>query len=155
MKEKACCFTGHRKFTPNIDCEKRLEESIVGLIGNGVCYFGCGGALGFDTFAAVTVLRLREVYPTVRLILVLPCPEQAKYWNASDLALYESIKARADKIVYASERYDRFCMQKRNCLLVDGSSYCICYLNDAKGGTASTVRYARQKGVEVINLSEE
>lgn len=155
MREKACCFTGHRKFTPDIRLQKRLEEEMIRLISRGVSYFGCGGALGFDTFAAMTVLRLREPYPHVKLILVLPCPEQDRYWGAADQALYESIKARADKIVYASDRYDRFCMRKRNCMLVDGSSHCICYLNEAKGGTAFTVRYARKKGLEILNLLDE
>lgn len=154
MREKACCFTGHREFTPDLGLQKRLEEEILRLISQGVQYFGCGGALGFDTFAAVTVLRLRETHPEIRLVLVLPCPEQARYWSVSETALYESIKSRADKIVYVSHRYDRFCMQRRNCRLVDGSAYCICYLTQNRGGTASTVRYARMRGLQVIRLAD-
>ena len=43
---------------------------------------------------------------------------------------------------------------KRNRHLVDGSSVCIAYLTQEKGGTAYTVNYAKQKEVQVINLAE-
>ena len=37
------------------------------------------GALGFDTIAAQAVLSVKETYPEVKLILVLPCENQTKY----------------------------------------------------------------------------
>ena len=39
---------------------------------SGYLYFGAGGALGFDTLAAQTVLDLKKDYPQIKLILVLP-----------------------------------------------------------------------------------
>ena len=36
---------------------------------------------GFDTMAALSVLKLREEFPQIKLILVLPHPEQAKSWT--------------------------------------------------------------------------
>ena len=32
-------------------------------------------------------------------------------------------------------------------------SVCVCYLNRESGGTAYTVRYAKRKGLEIINLA--
>lgn len=67
MKEKTCCFTGHREI-PSGQRRKifaRTEEAIEGLIKKGYLYFGAGGALGFDTIAAFAVLKLKERYPTV------------------------------------------------------------------------------------------
>ncbi len=74
MKTKTCCFTGHREIKESIQkVVEVLEIELDKLIENGYCYFGAGGALGFDTIAAQTVLHLREQYPHVKLILVLPC----------------------------------------------------------------------------------
>lgn len=75
MKEKTCCFTGHREI-PSGQRRRifaKTEEAIEGLIKKGYLYFGAGGALGFDTIAAFAVLKLKERYPDIRLILVLPC----------------------------------------------------------------------------------
>ena len=122
-------------------------------IEQGYQYFGAGGALGFDTLAAQTVLNLKKWYPCIKLILVLPCKDQAAGWRANDVKEYERIKSRADKIVYTADRYFNGCMQK-NRYLVDGGSLCICYLAKQEGGTAYTVQYAREKGLRVVNIVE-
>ncbi len=71
MKNQTCCFTGHRKIPPEqyAALARRLEQEITCLIGQGIVYFGAGGALGFDTLAAQTVLRLKKKYPQIKLIL--------------------------------------------------------------------------------------
>lgn len=71
MKSKAACFTGHRTLPEeNLpEIAERLENALIALIEQDYCYFSAGGALGFDTLAAQTVLRLRERYPQIRLIL--------------------------------------------------------------------------------------
>lgn len=116
-------------------------------------YFGAGGALGFDTLAAQCVLSLRKRYPHIKLILVLLCTAQTKGWSKNDIAIYEEIKSQADKVVYTSREYSRGCMFKRNRHLVNGSSVCIAYLTQEKGGTAYTVNYAKEQGLAVINLA--
>ena len=156
MKEKTCCFTGHRK----IDTEKyplvkqRLTETLEQLIKQGYRYFGAGGALGFDTLAAQTVLSMKAKYPHIKLILVLPCLSQAKNWPDADQTVYEDIKSKADKVVYTSQEYTKGCMFKRNRHLVDCSSVCISYLTKDTGGTAYTVKYATQNKVHVINIAD-
>lgn len=156
MKEKTCCFTGHRQIYGK-DIEKvkeNLKKTIVNSINQGYIYYGAGGALGFDTIAALTVLELKKDYPYIKLILVLPCLNQTKGWSKKDIAVYEYIKANCDKCVYGSKEYTKGCMLKRNRHLVDNSSLCICYLTKSTGGTAYTVRYARQKNLKVINLAD-
>ena len=110
--------------------------------------------MGFDTLAAQIILRLREHYPQIRLILVLPCHGQTRGWPQDSIDIYEDIKHRADKVTYTAENFFRGCMQKRNRHLVDGSSVCICYLTKFTGGTAYTVNYARRMGLRVINIAE-
>ena len=127
---------------------------MIEAIEQGYRYFGCGGALGFDTLAAQTVLRLRENYPEIRLILVLPCRDQTRGWKQADVAEYDRIMKAADKVTYTSEQYYSGCMHKRNRHLVDNSSLCICYLTEQSGGTAYTVNYARSQGLKIVNVAE-
>ncbi|MCL2299899.1 MAG: DUF1273 domain-containing protein [Firmicutes bacterium] len=155
MPDQTCCFTGHRRIpvSERAALENRLEAEIVKLIHQGVRYFGAGGALGFDTMAASAVLRLKAQYPHIRLILVLPCGDQAAGWGEADKKTYNLILRLADKVVYISERYSRRCMHERNRHLVDHSEICVCYFVQTKGGTAYTVNYAKQKGLRVVNLA--
>lgn len=157
MIEKTCCFTGHRNIPPEqfSILSKRLEDALIFFIGQGYRYFGAGGALGFDTLAAQTVLNLRQRYPKIKLILVLPCKDQTLHWSPQEVAEYERIKAAADKVVYTSERYNDGCMHKRNRHLVDHSGLCICYLSKPVGGTAYTVNYAKEKGLRICNLAAQ
>lgn len=156
MRSKTCCFTGHRHLPEN-QKEKialALENAVLSLIHSGYRYFGAGGALGFDTLAAKTVLRLRQSYPDIKLILVLPCVSQAEKWSPADVAVYQEIMEQANKLIYTSREYTEGCMFKRNRHLVNHSSACICYLEKPTGGTAYTVNYARKCGLQIINLME-
>lgn len=155
IKDKTCCFTGHRDISPyeyDLVFDK-VKDEITRLVEKGVIYFGTGGALGFDTIAAQAVLVVKKVHPEVKLILVLPCENQTKYWKQRDIDVYNDIKANADKVKVLSPYYYNGCMQRRNRHLVDCSSTCICFLTKNEGGTAYTVNYAKEKGVKVINIA--
>ena len=157
MQEKTCCFTGHRELPEEQlpQLKQALFKVIVRLASQGVTRFACGGALGFDTLAAQMVLMVKGTLPQIQLLLVLPCKTQDKYWSKVDQEIYREILARADRVVFVSETYTQGCMQKRNRLLVEGSSVCVCYCTKKQGGTFYTVRYARQNGLDLINLAEE
>ena len=155
MKNQTCCFTGHRKI-PLDQVEsvtQRLRDAVIASIKDGYLYFGAGGALGFDTLAAQTVLDLKKDYPQIKLILVLPCKTQTRGWKQEDIEEYNRIMKAADKVVYTSQDYYNGCMHKRNRHLVDNSSLCICYLNSNTGGTAYTVDYAKSVGCRVSNIA--
>lgn len=152
--QHTCCFTGHRKLPlqKREEIIRKLEQTLITLIQSGIRYFGAGGARGFDTLAAQTVLKLRKEYPHIKLILVLPCLSQTRGWRNEDVKSYEAIKVAADEVIYTSQEYIRGCMHKRNRYLVDHSSICVCYLTESRGGTAYTVNYAKKQGLKVINL---
>ena len=156
MRNQTCCFTGHRiiSLPEGSAISKALENAVIESIENGYRYFGAGGALGFDTMAALTVLRLRSEYPQIKLILVLPCENQTRNWKNIDIEKYEHIKSQADKVVYVSKEYTQDCMRKRNRHLVDNSSLCICYLTKPSGGTVYTVNYAKEIGLKIINIAK-
>ena len=115
-KSQTCCFTGHRDiapYTPDTVFEQ-TKVVITLLVTKGFKYFGTGGALGFDTIAAQAVLSVKETHPEVKLILVLPCENQTKYWKQQDIDVYNDIKLRADKVKVLAPHYYNGCMQKRN-----------------------------------------
>ena len=158
---KSVCFTGHRTIAED---KEKLSARLYALLERlvteqKVTDFYTGGAVGWDALAALTVLKLRESYPEVKLHLVLPCPfeEQSAKWNEAQKAEYQHILGLADSVEQVSDRYYNGCMKARNARLVElASDYCICYWNpkNYRSGTGQTVRMAQKKGIEVINLFE-
>ena len=69
-KSITCCFTGHRNISPGTDLYTTVREEIIKAYRLGYRIFCAGGAMGFDTVAALNTLALREsLYPDIRLIL--------------------------------------------------------------------------------------
>lgn len=127
---------------------------ILKLASLGVVRFFTGGGLGFDTLAAQAVLTAREKNAAIRLALVLPCRDQAAKWPAAAVGLYESIKSRADEVIYTSDTACRGYLLKRNRYMVDESDYCLAHLSKTSGRTAQVVRYAEKTDHVVINIAE-
>ena len=157
-RETSCCFTGHRNIPAQdgLWIRRRLREEILRLAEQGVHSFLAGGALGFDTMAAQEVLRMRAEYlPDLELVLVLPCVGQEEKWRQRDAAVYRALLCQADQVIYTGTQRQKGCMFRRNRYLVEHSAYCICYQVTQRGGTAYTVQYARNQGLQVSNLAEK
>lgn len=133
-----------------------LINLITLLTSHRVSTFIAGGALGFDTLAARTVLKLRRSrFPNLRLVLALPCSDQADRWSADNQAVYREIMAQADEVCILSPTYQSGCMQKRNRYMVDRSSYLIGYVSRCSGGSFFTMQYARSQGLHIKNLAPD
>lgn len=158
-KNYSCFFTGHRKLPKNrIDAIKELLKlKIKGLIEDkGADCFIAGGALGFDTLAAQTVIELKEEYPFIKLYLYLPCRDQSRLWSDEDRYQWRIIMTKSDGYKYVTDGpYVDGCMQKRNYKMADDALYCIAYCAVARSGTGATVRYAEEHGVTVDNIADE
>ena len=156
MKQNfVCCFTGHRNI--DAECTERLSEILDGaidkLIDAGVTTFRSGGAVGFDTFAALKIIEKKRTVPNVRLEFYLPCRDQSSRWDDYSKEAYEYILKHADNIVYTSEKYSRGCMLERDRKMVDGCDFCIGYCTKTSGGTAYTLEYAKKSGVRTLNIA--
>ena len=151
----SCCFTGHRTIKKEhiVALRNKLEETLEILIRSGTDTFRTGGAMGFDTLAALCVLDKREEYPHIKLELCLPCRNQTAKWREDDIRIYEEILSRADKVTYLHDTYINGCMLERNRFMVDGCDYCIAYFTHPRGGTEYTVNYAKKKQVKLVNLA--
>ena len=159
--KKSVCFTGHRTIAEDKETlSARLYALLERLVTEQkIMDFYTGGAVGWDALAALTVLKLRESYPEVKLHLVLPCPfeEQSAKWKESQKEEHKRIASLADTKEFTSEHLGKTAMKIRNARLVElASDYCICYWNpkNYRSGTGQTVRMAQRKGIEVINLFE-
>ena len=157
-KQRTVCFTGHRKMGEPADVvEARVAEIAEGLIQQGYQCFCAGGARGFDALASRVVLRLREKYPLVQLVLVLPFWNQYKNetgWTEEDVVEYHRLKTAAHEVIHLQQDYSRGCYYKRNRYLVDASSVCVAYQRSDKGGTAYTVHRAAEKGLQIIHCAD-
>ncbi|HPE94448.1 MAG TPA: SLOG family protein [Bacillota bacterium] len=155
-KARSCFFTGHRDI-PESERQplgERLTGTLERLVREGTDTFCAGGAIGFDMLAAQRVLKLKESVSGIKLVLFLPCRDQASAWTHDEREKYDTILAHADGIYYVSERYFRGCMYLRNRCLAQNGSTCVCYLKKNSGGTYYTVRYASGRGARIINLAD-
>lgn len=155
---KTACFTGHRHFSGDLSALKadmydKLERAI---INGGIVDYFAGGAIGFDTLAAETVILLRKKYPPITLNLVLPCcdEEQSASWNDDAKHTYYRIMEQADTVEFVSQKYYNGCMKARNARLVELADFCYCYYDPKqyRSGTAQTVRLAQNKNIPIWNF---
>lgn len=162
----SCAFTGHRpsKFRWGYDEEHPdcahlkllLLQQIAGLADNGVTVFYSGMAQGVDQWAAQAVLALKSRYKGLLLNCILPCETQADKWSAESRERYFDILAEADETHYISRRYTDDCMRQRNRYMVDHAGFVLAVYNGERhGGTAETVRYAKQRKRAVIIINSD
>lgn len=106
LRERTCCFTGHRAL-PNEqigEIETRTEAVVCTLIKEKqVCYFGVGGAAGYDTLAAELLFRLRKTrYPHIKIILVVPFDGFTRAWTEEQRVHYNQLLGHYNKVVCAA-----------------------------------------------------
>jgi uncharacterized phage-like protein YoqJ len=153
---RTVCFTGHRSI-PYANAARLpdlLGQVISRLCERGATTFRAGGAMGFDTVAALKVLDMKEKYPGIRLELILPCRNQTERWDEVSRRTYEYILKNADSHRFLFDTYFDGCMLERDRRLVEGSDVCVAYCTRSRGGTAYTFSLALRSGMEVINLHD-
>lgn len=148
------CFTGHRNILQSdaVKMPSVLFSLIEQLFNLGATHFRTGGAMGFDTVAALCVLEAKQIHPEIKLDLILPCKDQTSGWTSPNVLTYNYILSQASSFIYICNTYRKGCMHERNRALVDGSQCCIAYLYKNSGGSAYTYSYAVSSGLEVINI---
>ncbi len=153
-REKSVCFTGHRPDQLQgirvDDLRLELQTAIQEAIDAGYETFYCGMAMGTDILAGEITVSLREQYPWVKLIAVVPFPEQSKDWPEEWETRYRALLQKCDDAVVLLPRAKRGGYYLRNRFMVDRSQLLIgVYNGTSRGGTAYTIRYAKQQGLEL------
>lgn len=151
-----CCFSGHRDISMDkvSHLKVEIEKAVRTLVtSHGVCYFGVGGAIGFDTLAAKVLFQLRkQEFPQIKVILVYPFDGYTRWWTQEQRREYRYLLPKYDKVVCVGDKAGREAYIWRNRHLVDGSNFCIYYCTRREGGTAYTVAYAKSRGLHLIGL---
>ncbi|MBQ9968259.1 MAG: DUF1273 family protein [Oscillospiraceae bacterium] len=126
------------------------------IIEHGVRYFGVGGAIGYDTLAAKALFQIKErEFPHIKIILVYPFEQFTARWSPIQKAEYKKLFPKYDKCVCICKEPNREAYLSRDRHLIDNSAYCIAYCVRNFGGSAYTVKYAMQKGVQIRNIAHK
>ncbi len=158
-RTRTCFFTGHRRIPS--DKYNSVKEKIREYIEKLICEYDvknfiCGGALGFDTISAETVLKMKETYPHIKLYLYLPCRDQHILWTSEYQKKYTDLLSKADEILYITDgNYTKECMLTRNLKMIEDSFFCIAFCISSRSGTGFTIRNAESAGKKVFNIADE
>ena len=140
---KVCAFFGHRDIPAGL--EIALYEQVRRAVTEcGVTTFWVGGYGRFDALAAQTVKRLKQEFPNIELLLILPYLP----------AVGQRIPALYDGSVYPEGLElvpKRYAISKRNIWMAKNCDMVICYIRNSFGGAYEAVKAASEK--EIINLS--
>lgn len=147
-----CCFSGHRPQKlkqPIDDIKVDLENGIINAICDGYCTFITGMSCGTDIWAGNIVIRMKELYPDLKLIAAIPFPEFTARWDSVWSREYKRLLDKADLIKTICPQYCETAYQKRNKWMVDHCSKLIAVYNGSAGGTRSTIQYARGNHLQI------
>ena len=159
-----CAFTGHRPERLPWGADETdarclalktlLRRAVLRAYEDGFRTFLCGMARGCDQYFAETVLSLTDAgqTPGVQLVALVPCPSQPDAWPETDRARYRALLDRCAGVEVLEDSYTEGCMLRRNRAMVLRADLLITVFDGTPGGTAATIRFAKQQGVELLPL---
>ena len=164
-----CCFTGYRphRFGFTADglrpehVQEALAKQIAALYEEGCRTFISGMCIGVDLWAAAEVLKLKKSHPEVRLWAAVPFEGQEGHWSYPWQLEYRRVLSACDKVEVLCNQKEAAadataCYRRRNRWMVDRADtvLAVCRLDvgDQRGGTAATVRYARDKQKRILYI---
>ena len=148
---KSCFFIGHRDADERL--LPRLELVIDRLIlEENVRYFYVGGYGSFDRLAAAAVRRMKQKYPDISLMLVLPYHPAERPTEAPD----------GFDGTYHPEGLEntpkRYAIVRANKIMVDASDWLVCYVRHGAGNSRKLLEYAQRRAerglIQIENIWE-
>lgn len=149
-----CTFAGHREvYKSNIS--EKLDSAIekVLALDNSVCFL-VSGMGDFDGLCSGAVRKARRLHPEKRISLELVLPYLTQELNANK-DYYEQFYDNVVVPIELAGVHYKSAITKRNRWMVEQSSIIIAFVYRDFGGAFTTLKYAKKKGLQVINLAEE
>ena len=153
MKEKTCCFFGHRTIKETEELKLKLIETIEKLIVNeNVDTFLFGSKSRFNSLCLELVTEIKEKYPHIKRIYV-----RAEYPYISEH--YKNYLLESYEDTYYPEHIrdsGRAAYVERNYEMINKSQFCIVYYDEPnapttrKSGTKIALDYAVKQGREIL-----
>ena len=158
MKEKTCCFFGHREINETEVLKTKLMEIIEKLIvDENVETFLFGSKSRFNSLCLELVTKIKEKYPHIKRIYVrAEYPYISEHYKDYLLESYEDTYYPEHIIGSGKAAY-----VERNYEMIDNSQYCIVYYDEQKApttrksGTKIALDYAIRKQKHIIVLPTE
>ena len=162
IKNRTCCFLGHRKINRSERMVSNLTDIIENLIvEEKIDTFLFGSKSEFNTLCLEVVAMLKKKYPYIKRIYVrAEFPYIDNNYKEYLLEFYEDTYypkqiLNAGKAVYI----------KRNYEMINNSSWCVTYYDEnympftrndknaqSNSGTKIAYDYAMKKGIKIINI---
>lgn len=155
MKEKTCCFFGHRTINETEELKSKLIEIIEKLIcEKQVDTFLFGSKSRFNSLCLELVTEIKEKYPYIKRVYV-----RAEYPYISEQ--YENYLLKSYEHTYYPEHIigsGRASYVERNYEMINESHYCIVYYDKSlaptarKSGTEIALDYATKQRKKIIRI---
>ena len=156
MKEKTCCFFGHRTINETEELKSKLIEVIEKLIvDENVDTFLFGSKSRFNSLCLELVTKIKEKYPHIKRIYVrAEYPDINEQYTNYLLESYEETYypehiRSAGKAAYVERNYE----------MINKSKFCIVYYDEPIAQTTRNsctkiaLDYAIKKGKQIINIT--
>ncbi len=167
MKEKTCCFFGHRKIDDTVELRTKLYGTIEKLIvDENIDIFLFGSKSDFNSLCHDLVTKIREKYPhIIRVYVRAEYPFVDENYIKYLLEDYEDTYFPEHMVSAGKASYI-----ERNQYMIDKSSVCVVYYNpdyappcrknshrylttyQPKSGTKIAYEYAKSKQKTIINI---
>lgn len=143
-----CSFFGHGDASEQV--YPALRETIEELImKRGAANFLVGTHGNFDSMVLKALREMKKKYPDIiyNVVLAYMPAEKQEYelYHYSETLLPEGIETVPK----------RFAISWRNKWMARECDVVVCYITHSWGGAAQFVKYAKNQGKEIINLSEQ
>lgn len=169
VKDKTCCFFGHRKIEETPELKTALVDTIEDLIINkGIDTFLLGSKSQFNTLCKNTLKEIKTKYPHIRRIYI-----RAEYPYIED-SYKKYLLQWCDETYYPEKMVDagRAAYVERNYEMINNSAYCVVYYGagylpprrrnsrrdlfdyQPNSGTKVAYDYAVKKKRNIVNLLE-
>lgn len=155
MKERTCCFIGHRKIEDTLELRTELYEIIEKLIvDENIDTFLFGSKSEFNSLCHKLVTEIKEKHPHIKRVYV-----RAEYPYIDDSYKEYLLKDYEDtyypnKLIGAGKAT----YVERNCEIINNSRFCIIYYDELhaptkrRSGTKIALEYAVEHKKEIIKF---
>lgn len=131
---------------PNSELKEKIKEQAINLIEQeNVSNFLVGQIGGFENDAYDTMLKIKKIFPNIRIILVI----------SSAAELHSSNERRFDDFIFPDKcitGYKRLSIVYRNQYIIENTDFIISY-NKYKYRAYKFCQKAKNKGVKIIELA--
>lgn len=146
-------FIGHRKVLAK-DIEARLVTAIQTEIERGSTAFTMGTHGEFDKLALSACRSMRNRYPDIEIEVVITSLNSIKKDSELDSGPFDDVKTVMFDI---EEIHYKRQITLSNRKMIDACDTLICYVDESayRSGAKAAMRYAKKKGLTIINLYRE